>query len=133
MHPLRVFGASCLVPMLLGVGPGLPDVSGIYDTRVSLLESSCTFQVESHPTEVAQFGDSSIITLRHAGTTYQGVLATDSSFKTQTKVLDFSGTRYQIDIAGRFTAAGITARVTLAYGDPACRAVVLWEGPRRKA
>jgi len=108
-----------------------PDVSGIYDTKVSLLESTCPFEVQSNPTEVAQYGDSTIITLRHAGTTYQGTLAADSSFRTQTKALDFNGTRYEITITGRFTGRALTARVTLRYGDPVCRAVVAWDGPRR--
>jgi hypothetical protein len=116
--------------IVLAAGRTPPDVSGIYDTRVSLLESSCTLEVRSNPTEVAQYGDS-VVTLRHAGTTYQGVLAADGSFRTEPKVLDFNGTRYEITITGRFTGAALTARVVLRYGDPPCQAVVLWEGPRR--
>jgi hypothetical protein len=121
---------SCSV-LILGASPGVPHVSGTYDTRVTLLRSTCQMEVESNPTEVTQYADSTTITLRHAGTTYQGKLAADSSFRTQTKVLDFNGVRYEISIVGRFTPAGLSAEVTLRYGDPACTAVVQWEGPRR--
>lgn len=128
------FGATvaCCAALIFGQAPGMPDVSGTYDTRVTLLRSTCQMEVESNPTDVTEYSDSTTITLRHAGTTYQGRLEADSSFRTQPKMLDFNGVRYDISIVGRFTPAGLSAEVTLRYGDPACTAVVQWEGPRRK-
>lgn len=127
---LRATIASCSA-LLIGASAGIPDVAGTYDTRVTLLQSTCPMEVQSNPTEVAQYSDSTTITLRHAGTTYQGTLAADSSFRTQTRILDFNGVRYEISVAGRFNPGGLSAEVTLLYGEPACRALVQWEGPRR--
>jgi hypothetical protein len=132
MHPLRHLAALGLVPLLVSGSTAQPDVSGTYDTRVTLLRSTCQMEVQSNPTEVTQYRDSTTITLRHAGTTYQGRLAADSSFRTQPKMLDSGGVRYDISIIGRFTPGGLSAEVTLRYGEPACVAVVQWEGPRRK-
>lgn len=131
MHPFRHLAALALCPLLVSGTAAHPDVSGTYDTRVTLLRSTCQLEVQSNPTEVTQYQDSTTITLRHAGTTYQGRLAADSSFRTQPKVLEFGGVRNDISIVGRFTPAGLSAEVTLRYGEPACVAVVRWEGPRR--
>lgn len=108
----------------------VPRVAGTYDTRVTLLRSNCPMTVESNPTEVAQYADT-IITLRHAGTTYEGTLAADGSFSTRVKQLSFNQTTYLIGVRGRFAGDSLHAEVTLRYGQPACETLVSWVGPRR--
>ncbi len=128
---------SIVVFVLLGqllAGPPadpLPRVAGTYDTRVTLLRSNCPMTVENNPTEVAQF-DSTVITLRHAGTTYEGTLRPDGTFTTVLKTLTFERVTYRIGITGRFQGDELTAEVTLRYGEPACESVVAWAGPKRR-
>lgn len=107
-----------------------PSVAGTYATRVTLLRSNCPMSVESGPTEVNQYSDSTTITLRHAGTTYEGTLASDGSFSTRVKQLSFNQTEYLIGITGRFAGDSLHAEVTLRYGAPACESVVGWAGAR---
>ncbi len=59
------------------------------------------------------------------------VLGADLSFRTEPKLLDFAGVQYRITIEGQFTSSAMDARVTLEYGQPACRVVVRWQGPKR--
>jgi hypothetical protein len=110
----------------------MPHVAGTYDTRVTLRRSNCPMTVASNPTEVAQYSDSTTITLRHAGTTYEGTLAPDGSFSTKLKTLDFGQTTYLIGITGRFKGDTLSAEVTLRYGEPRCESVVEWSGLRQR-
>lgn len=116
--------------LLALLGQPIPSVAGVYATRVTLLRSSCPMSVQSNPTEVAQYADSTTITLRHAGTTYEGTLAADGSFSTKLKHLNFNQTDYAIGIRGRFSGDSLHAEVTLRYGSPACESVVEWAGVR---
>lgn len=110
----------------------LPHVAGTYDTRVTLRRSNCPMTVASNPTEVVQYNDSTTITLRHAGTTYEGTLAPDGSFTTRLKTLSFNQVTYLIGITGRFKGDTLTAEVTLRYGEPRCESLVEWNGLRRR-
>ncbi len=105
-------------------GGGL-DLSGTYNTDVTLLSSTCAFTVQDNPTTVRV--NSTAITLTHAGNSYSGIIEPDSSFATQEKVV---GGIYHIAIAGDFTAAGIDAQVTVNWSNTPCNAVVRWVGPR---
>jgi hypothetical protein len=104
---------------------GGSDLSGTYNTDVTLVSSTCAFPVQDNPTKVRATGGS--ITLTHAGNSYSGILNADSSFATQDKVV---GGIYHISIAGDFTAAGINAQVTVNWSNTPCNAVVHWVGPK---
>lgn len=119
--------------LLTLLGRPIPSVAGNYDTRVTLLRSSCPMTVQSGVTEVAQYADSTTITLRHAGTTYEGTLAADGSFSTHLKRLSFNQTEYLIGITGRFAGDSLHAEVTLRWGEPACESLVEWAGGRRRS
>jgi hypothetical protein len=104
---------------------GGSDLSGTYNTDVTLLSSTCAFPVQDNPTTVR--ATASTITLTHAGNSYSGSLHADSSFITQEKVV---GGIYHITVAGDFNAAGLTAQVTVNWSNTPCNAVVRWVGPK---
>lgn len=104
---------------------GGSDLSGTYNTAVSLVSSNCAFTVQDNSTTVR--ATSSTITLTHAGNSYSGILHPDSSFVTQEKVV---GGTYHITIAGDFTAAGLDAQVTVVWSNTPCTAVVHWAGTK---
>lgn len=104
---------------------GGSDLSGTYNTDVTLVSSTCAFPVADNPTTVR--ATSTTITLTHAGNSYSGILRPDSSFATQEKVV---GGIYHITIVGDFTSAGLDAQVTVAWSNTPCNAVVHWVGAK---
>ena len=68
-------------------------MAGEYDTRVTLLNSTCAdIAVQDNPTTVEQEAGSDTVELTHAGTTYTAELADDGQF-TRTPCRSRSGRR----------------------------------------
>jgi hypothetical protein len=114
-----------------------PAFNGDYDTAVSLVSNECgPVTVAPAVTTVGHTAGDSTITLTHAGTTYLGWVAADSSFHTAPKSISTSGaTSYRVSITGHFTMAGFDALVTVdqhnASTGETCEYVVRWLGTRR--
>ena len=137
--PLRLLGiAAGTVAVLAGArtDPAHPaSVAGTYDTQVSVVSASagCSLPVEKHLTVVETSNNDSVVTLRHAGTTYGGALRPDLSFTTQTRTIVVNGVSYAMVVSGQFAKSALDAKVTLDYGTaPACHVVVRWVGPKRE-
>jgi hypothetical protein len=114
--------------------PPTTSVAGEYTTKVALKRDDCGgVMVQDNPTVVTHDTANAIITLRHAGTTYGGKLAADSSFTTVPKEVNVNdGFVYTITIKGRFRASGFDAEATVdkASSTTKCRFVVTWSGTR---
>ena len=145
--PVRRLGAASAALALLAFGgtgfgrqpsPRRPasatSFAGEYATKVSLKRDDCGgVTVQDNPTTVTHDTATSIVTLRHAGTTYGGKLAADSSFTTVPKEVNVNdGFVYTITIKGRFRAAGFDAEATVdkANSSSKCRFVVTWMASR---
>lgn len=140
MHlpPLRLLGITAgTVAVLAGAKTDPVDpasVAGTYDTQVSVVSATpgCSLPVEKNPTVVETSNNNTVVTLRHAGTTFGGALRPDLSFTTQTRTVVANGVSYAMVVSGRFAKAGLDAKVTLDYGTaPACHVVVRWVGPKQ--
>ena len=113
-----------------------PSFAGIYATRVTLKRDDCGgVKVEDNPTTVTHDTATSIVTLRHAGTTYGGRVGGDSTFRTQPKPVDVNdGFVYTIAISGKFNANAFEAEATVdktaKSGGAKCRFVVGWAGTK---
>jgi len=108
--------------------------AGVYNTAVSLAQNSCgPVTVQSLPTTVAHDLSSGAVSLVHGGTTYNGTVATDSTFMTTPRDVDVGdGYQYRITIAGRFGNRSFVADATVdrsGTGTP-CRFVAHWVGTR---
>lgn len=113
--------------------------AGTYATHVNVTENACgTVTVMDMPTVVTHDPSSGVIHLLHAGTDYPGTSKVDSSFATTpiTRTFD-DGNRYVMVIAGRFSARGFDALVTLDRTTVAtgavCRYRVHWSGTRSRS
>ena len=117
-------------------GLAAPSFAGTYATRVTLKRDECgSVRVEDNPTTVTHDTATSIVTLRHAGTTYGGRVGADSTFRTQPKPVDVNdGFVYTISISGRFKANAFEAEATVdkaaKSGNTKCRFVVAWAGTK---
>lgn len=114
--------------------PSQVGFSGSYNTSVTLTSTTCgPINVQDNPTAVTHTQSSGAITLTHAGTTYDGTVAADSTFSTNPISVDVGdGYQYFIVIAGRFRVNAFEADATVdrsGVGDP-CRYVVHWMGSR---
>ncbi len=114
--------------------PAPASVAGEYATKVALKRDDCGgVTVQDNPTVVTHDTASAIVTLRHAGTTYGGKLAADSTFTTVPKEVNVNdGFVYTITVKGHFRANGFDAEATVdKTGRGAkCRFVVTWTGSR---
>jgi|CXWL01.1.fsa_nt_gi hypothetical protein len=136
--PLRLLGIAAGTVASLACAKVKPvdsaSVAGTYDTQVSVVSASagCSLPVEKNPTVVETSNNNTVVTLRHAGTTYGGALRPDLSFTTQTRTVVANGVSYEMVVSGQFTGATLDAQVTLDYGTaPACHVVVRWVGPKQ--
>jgi hypothetical protein len=124
--------AALLVMGILGVPPGF---AGVYDTEVTLVQNGCgAVTVENRTTTIEHRPGDSSFALVHAGLSYAGTVAADSTFHTSVTTVDGGDARYAIAIAGRFTRTGFRALVTVdrhPTSGSACRYVVRWLGVRR--
>lgn len=136
---------TCIAAMLAlcacgGSSPSGPDpaasgFAGTYATRVTLAENGCgPVIVQDNPTIVTYQEATRAVTFSHAGTTYAGTVAADSTFTTTPRVVDVGdGYAYTIAIAGRFGPGSFDADATVdrASASSACRYVVHWAATRQ--
>ncbi len=110
--------------------------AGTYATRVSVTQNACgAVTVMDMPTVVTHTPSNGAINLLHAGTNYPGTVTADSSFTTTPVTLNVGdGNRYLMTIAGKFSATGFDALVTLdrttISSGATCRYIVRWIGTR---
>jgi hypothetical protein len=111
-------------------------VAGQYDVAVALLDNDCSAvpTVMPQPTSVAQAPGASAFTLTHGGLQVAGSVGRDGAFSTQpVSVQDAQGPA-TLTIAGRFTATGLDATVTVTVSpaaSPQCRYHVGWTGAKQ--
>ena len=109
-------------------------VAGTYATAVTLVQNSCgSVTVQSLPTTVTHDASSGAISLVHGGTTYNGTVATDSTFLTSPRDVDVGdGYQYRITVAGRFGNRSFVADATVDRNGAgaSCRFVAHWAGTR---
>jgi hypothetical protein len=92
-------------------------VGGTYQTAVTMVSNDCPGQtIQQHPTVVSHIPGSTALSLRHAGSTYNGTLTADGAFSTPPVTQVFSGISYVLSIAGQFSATEIDALVQVAAG-----------------
>jgi hypothetical protein len=116
-----------------GSGPGpVISVGGTYQTAVTMVSNTCPGQtVQTHPTVVSHTPGATALSLTHAGSTYDGTLASDGTFLTSTVTQVFSGIGYDISITGEFTETAMDALVTVQAGrQPPCFFTARWAGPK---
>ena len=122
-----------ILAILLALG-GASGFGGTYATAVKLSSTSCgPITVQDNPTVVEHQEGSSAISFRHAGTTYTGTVAGDSSFATTPKEVSIGdGYNYTITIEGRFhpNSFDAVATVNRTGGSGPCQFVVQWTGTR---
>ncbi len=106
-------------------------VSGAYDTKVALLESSCEgIEVADNETTVEQDGDT--VTLTHVGISYVGPLQPDGSFATAAVPVEVGADTHSLAVTGTFDDNGFEADVVAAVtGGQTCGYTVSWTGTRR--
>ena len=108
--------------------------SGTYATQVTLVSNSCgDVTVQSLPTVVSHDRTGNSVSLLHAGSTYRGPVAADSTFTTIPLDSDFgTGFQYRVTVAGRFGNRSFTADATVdrTGNGAACRYVAHWVGSR---
>ena len=116
-----------------GSGPGpVISVGGTYQTAVTLVSNTCPGQtVEQHSTTVNHEPGATALSLTHAGSTYNGTLASDGSFITSTVTQVFGAISYDISINGEFSETAMDALVTVQAGrQPPCFFTARWAGPK---
>ena len=109
--------------------------AGTYATAVTLVQNSCgSVTVQSLPTTVTHDASSGAISLVHGGTTYNGTVATDSTFATLPRDVDVGdGYQYRITVGGRFGNRSFVADATVDRSGgtgASCRFVAHWVGSR---
>ncbi len=108
--------------------------AGTYATAVTLASNTCgTITVQNNPTSVTYDATTRAVSFTHAGTTYSGSVAADSTFTTPPRAVNVNdGFAYSIGLAGKFRPNGFdaTATVDRTGGSGACRFTVRWAGTR---
>jgi hypothetical protein len=114
-----------------GVDPP-PTVFGEYDVAVALQQNDCGTAVTVLPqaTVVHQTPGAGTFTLTHGGLSLAGSLARDGAFTTAPLAVADPLGPATLTAAGRFTAAGFEATVTVAVTGR-CRYLVGWTGRNR--
>jgi hypothetical protein len=112
-----------------------PTIAGTYQTSVSLTANTCTgITVQDNPTVVGHTTGASAITLTHAGSTYSGTLAQDSTFITAPNAITVGTATHTITLAGKFRpntfTADATSNVTGTGSGAPCQYVVHWVGTK---
>lgn len=120
-----------------GPTPARIQVGGQYSTAVTLTDDTCGgTHVMPLPTSVTHTPGETRFTLTHGGTTYNGTLSLDGSFRTDSlTVTDSAGAAHTILIEGRFATQGFDANVTVSVlrtsTPTSCRYAVHWVGTKQ--
>ena len=99
--------------------PPIPGISvgGTYQTAVTLLESSCAdMGIQQHPTTVVHQAGDTVLTVTHAGASYQGTLAPNGHFTTRPSNFTIGDVTYHITLTGSFTAQAVDIRADVGAG-----------------
>ena len=110
--------------------------NGRYTTAVALRDNTCgAVTVQPLPTIVTHLVGDTTFTLVHGPLTHRGVLHRDGSFITTPLTLGAApGAVTRVQVAGRFTATGFTASVSVDETGPrTCGYIVEWTGKREPA
>jgi hypothetical protein len=145
--PARAAAAAVVILSACGGGsspsttptPASPQVGGIYDVTVRLLENECagTPTVQAQPTSVTHAPGATAFTLTHGGLQVTGSVSRDGAFTTQSVAVQDPLGPATLAIAGRFATTGLEATVTVTVTPPApaasCRYRVGWTGTKQGA
>jgi hypothetical protein len=109
-----------------------PTVFGEYDVAVALQQNDCggAPTVLPQPTVVQQTPGAATFTLTHGGLSLAGSVARDGAFTTAPLAVADPLGPATLSAAGRFSATGFEAAVTVAVTSR-CRYVVGWTGRNR--
>jgi hypothetical protein len=113
-------------------------VAGQYTVAVQLLQNDCaaTPTVQPQPTSVAHSPGAATFVLTHGGLSLTGTVNRDGTFTTQPVPVPDPQGPATLTAAGRFTASGMDATVTVDVSPaaaPSCRYVVGWTGAKQGA
>ena len=107
-------------------------VGGTYQTVVTELEKTCAdMGIQQHPTTVVHQPGDTILSVTHAGATYQAVLKSDGTLTGQPATFMIGNVTYVIRLSGQFTAEGVDIRADVeAAREPPCKISARWSGPK---
>jgi len=113
----------------------VPQVGGQYDVAVRLQQNDCPAAptVQPQPTSVTHTAGAGSFTLVHGGLTVSGSVNRDGTFTTQPLAVQDPQGPATLSLAGRFTANGLEATVTVSVtaAGGACRYLVAWTGTKQ--
>ncbi len=111
--------------------PAADDLSGVYDTEVTLAQSTCEgIEVMDNPTSVERDGDT--LVLSHAALTFTGTLDPAGAFHTDTQQVEVGPDTHELTVTGSGGEGRLHALVSVEVtGGQSCRYDVAWEGSRR--
>lgn len=128
-------GGGATPPSTTPSQAAVPQVGGSYDVQVRLQQNDCPVAptIQAQPTTVTHTAGASSFTLVHGGLTASGSVARDGVFTTQALAVQDSQGPATLTMAGRFTASGLDATVTVNVTAPsgACRYLVGWTGSKQ--
>lgn len=133
MRPRELTVALLAAAGCAGAGAGgAIRVGGMYRTTVSVIESSCAdMGVQQNTTAIGHQPGDTVLTVTHAGATYQGVLARDGSFRTVPSNFSINNVGYTVVLTGRFTRDSVDIRADVdSHRQPPCRLSARWYGPK---
>jgi hypothetical protein len=104
------------------------ELSGVYDTRVTLTESTCDgIEVADAPTTLEQDGDT--LTVSHAALVLTGTVGPDGAFTTALQQVEVGPDTHALSAAGTVADGHLSAEVSAEVsGSRACRYTVSWDG-----
>jgi len=107
-------------------------VGGTYQTEVTLLEKSCAdMGVQQHPTTITHQPGDSILSVTHAGATYQARLGPGGKLTGEPATFKIGDATYVIVLSGQFTAQAVDIRADVtAQRTPPCGISARWHGPK---
>jgi hypothetical protein len=114
-------------------GPRLIAVGGDYTLSVALAFNDCgNVVVQPLPTHVDHAPGAASFLLTHGPNTFNGTLAGDGAFTTETRTLpDGTGSTLTMAIAGRFSTGGLEAQAAVTLPSRPCRYEVRWTGVKQ--
>ena len=130
--------AACGAATGPGGGPSVLSVGGTYQTHVALVadSNSCgAVTVQDNPTVVTHTPGARVLSLTHAGYTYEGTIDSTAHFATTPTAISIGGTQYTLTIKGQFDLTGFDAAVHVdvqqATPPQACSYLVDWVGTKQ--
>ena len=118
-------------PSASSSAPAAAELSGVYDTRVTLTESTCDgIEVADAPTTLEQDGDT--LTVSHAALVLTGTVGPDGAFTTAPQQVEVGPDTHALSAAGTVADGHLSAEISAEVsGSQACRYTVSWDGDRK--